>query len=72
MNRAVQTQRRRQSLQQYLTIVEPSANIMPPVRDQAKLHSEFTQALRSIHIDALASNDPTGKLRSLNVRVGTG
>jgi hypothetical protein len=65
MNRAVRTQRRRQSLQQYLTIVEPSANIMAPVWDQAKLHSEFTQALRSIHIDALASNDPTGKLQGM-------
>jgi hypothetical protein len=65
MNRAVRTQRRRQSLQQYLTIVEPSANIMAPVWDQAELHSEFTRALRSIHIEALASNDPTGKLQGM-------
>ncbi len=65
MERALEAQRQRQSLQQYLTIVEPTANSMPPAWNQAELRSEFTTALRRVHIDALASNDPTGKLQAV-------
>lgn len=62
---AVEAQRQRQSLQQYLTIVEPAANVMPAAWKQAELRSELTAALRHVRIDALASNDPTGKLQSV-------
>jgi hypothetical protein len=65
MDRALEAQRQRQSLQQYLTIVEPAANATPVRWKQAELRSELTEALRHIHIDALASNDPTGKLQAV-------
>lgn len=65
MNRALEAQRQRQSLQQYLTIVEPSTNMIAPAWNQAELRSQFTQALRRVRIDALASSDPTGKLQNM-------
>lgn len=65
MDRALEAQRRRHSLQQYLTIVEPTANPTPLAWNEAQLRSEFTQALRRVHIDALASDDPTGKLQAV-------
>jgi hypothetical protein len=65
MQRALEAQRQRESLRQYLTIVEPASNPTPPPWNQAQLRSEFTQALRHVHIDALASDDPTGKLQAV-------
>jgi LPP20 lipoprotein len=65
MDRALEAQNRRQSLQQYLTIVEPTANVGAPTWNQVELRSQFTQALRRVHIDALASSDPTGKLQAV-------
>jgi hypothetical protein len=65
MDRALQAQRQRQSLQQYLAIVEPTASSVAPRWNQAELRSQFTQALRRLHVDALAPNDPTGKLQTM-------
>lgn len=65
MNRALEAQRQRQSLQQYLSIVEPTADTMPPTWNYAKLEVEFAALLKRVHIDALASNDSTGKLQAV-------
>lgn len=65
MDRALEAQRQRQSLQQYLTIVEAADNSAPPIWNETQLRSEFTQALRHVHIDALVSDDPTGKLQTV-------
>ena len=72
MNRALGAQRERQSLQQYLTIVEPTANAVTSTWNQAELDLEFTDALRRVHIDALTSNDPTGKLQAVLAGAVTG
>jgi LPP20 lipoprotein len=65
LDRALEAQRQRQSLQQYLSIVESTASTAPPTWNYAELRSEYTAALRGVHIDTLARNDPTGKLQAV-------
>ena len=65
MDRALEAQRQRESLQQYLMIVEPNGTLLPATWSEAQLRSELIEAIREVHIDALASNDPTGKLQAV-------